>query len=172
MPPATEPESSEPPAEAPVPTAPPSPAEPSLSHGLIAERWPDVLGRSAPRARARFQAAAFQEIDGEVAVFELPNEVHRERCEQLRAEVEGTFSELLGQPVSLRLVAGHDDAGPGGPPSPGPSSSPGPEPAPSPSEEPVDLDQLQDAPPDGRSTLDRITDAFPGATVIENDDNL
>jgi DNA polymerase-3 subunit gamma/tau len=177
VPPPASPVTEPPPAAEPPPVpsteaAPPPPsADPAaeLSHAMIEERWPDVLARLAPRARARFQAARFLRIEGERATFELPNEVHRDRCEQLRAEVEGVYSDLCGRPVGMLLVAAAD------PDSDGPGRSvPGGDPVPMPraSDETIDLDQLEDAPPDGRSTIERITDAFPGATVVDNDGSM
>ena len=138
-----------------------------MSHGLISEKWPDVLARLSLRAKARFQAAEFLRIEGSAAVFELPNEVHRDRCEQVKGQVEAVVAEVVGQPVELRLVAGHDD----GVADRGSAANPSPEAmaASAASDEPIDLDALRDAPPDGRSTVDRITDAFPGATVVDTD---
>lgn len=141
-----------------------------LSFSLVAEKWPDALARLAPRARARFQAAKFVRIDGAAAVFELPNEVHRERCEQLRAEVEGTLAEVTGQPVPLQLVAAQDGEADRGPGSGSQMSGTGL--GASEGDDLIDLDQLQDAPPDGRSTVERITDAFPGSTVLDNDGSM
>ncbi len=127
-----------------------------VSHALVEERWPVVLARLAPRARARFQAARLVRTGSEGAVFELPNVVHRDRCEQLRGEVEHELSEVLGAVVSLVLVAGGGDGDAGST-----GSRPDDEPT-------VDMDELRDAPPDGRSSVQRITDAFPGAMVVED----
>lgn len=143
----------------------------SLSHGLIAEKWPDVLARLSPRARARFQVAVFQGVHGSVATFELPNEPHRDRCEQVRVEVEATLAELIGASAELRLTAGNDDAGSANSTERGPMTPTPPEGI-VPADDVVDLDQLQDVPPDGRSTVERLTDAFPGATIVDDDGSM
>jgi len=151
--------------EPPAPEPPPVAAVPhadDMSFALIEERWADVLAVLAPRARARFQAAQLLRTEGRVAVLELPNEVHRERCEQLRAEVEVALARVLSQEIELRLVAG-SDRDPVGPSAAGVGAAP---------DETIDLDELRDAPPDGRSSVDRITDAFPGALVVDNDGSM
>lgn len=145
-----------------VPLAPAAAQQPDpgheasgVSHALVEEQWPVVLARLAPKARARFQAARLVRTGPQGVVFALPNPFHRDRCEQLRGEVEHELGEVLGTPASLVLTAEGD----GGlddevlvPPD---------------DESLVDVDELRDAPPDGRSSVDRITDAFPGATVVE-----
>ena len=93
----------------------------------------------------------------------LPDPVHLERCEQKRPEAEEALAAALGRPVRLALVVAGDDVG-GGRPSSGSS------PARPPAEEAVediDLDTLVDAPTENRSGVDRVTEAFPGAQVVE-----
>jgi DNA polymerase-3 subunit gamma/tau len=113
------------------------------SRDELVEAWGDhVLGRLRPKAKALFQAGRFVSVEGEQAKFGLPNETHRKRCEEVRADVEAVLSEHFGRRVSLVLVV--DDSsgaqttstgrpGPGGPDSFAPSSgSSGPsEPSPS-----------------------------------------
>ncbi len=151
-------------ADVPEPVGPPSAEAGDLSFSLVEERWSDVLAVLAPRARARFQAARLLRTEGQVAVLELPNEVHRDRCEQLRAEVEAAMARVLATEVGLQLVAGGDDDSPGSAGFADATSAP--------RDDTIDLDQLRDAPPDGRSGVDRITDAFPGATVVDNDGSM
>jgi DNA polymerase-3 subunit gamma/tau len=105
---------------------------PMPSRDELVEAWGDhVLGRLRPKAKALFQAGRFVSVEGEQAKFGLPNETHRKRCEEVRADVEAVLSEHFGRRVSLVLVV--DDSsggqtastvrsGPGGPDSFAPSS--------------------------------------------------
>jgi hypothetical protein len=118
--------------------------------------WGDhVLGRLAGAAKARFNAGRFLAIDGGVALFALPNRIHRDRCEEYRPQVEEALGVHFGRPVPLRLVVdGEVPADPGAP-------------LPPPDDEMVDMAELRDAPPDTRSHLDLLSEAFPGSEVIE-----
>ncbi|HSH22775.1 MAG TPA: hypothetical protein VK975_01805, partial [Acidimicrobiales bacterium] len=89
--------------------------------------------------------------------FALPTDAMRAKCEARRREVEGALARHFGFPVPLRLTVDSSTAAQladGG----APGSALG---------EVVDLDELQDAPPDLRSSLDRLTEAFPGAEVVD-----
>ncbi len=120
------------PAPAPAPAAAPAAGDfPSDSE--VAQAWGDqVISRLRPKAKALFQAGrVLGARDGRVA-FGLPNEIHRDRCEEMRGEVEAALADHFGRPVPVVLVVD----GPGGP-APAPTAAP-PAPAPSESAEPVD----------------------------------
>jgi len=114
---------------APIPTpasAPPTPAVPAVSAGpfptrdQLVQAWGDhVIGRLRPKAKALFQAGRFVGVDGERAVFGLPNETHRSRCEEVRDEIEAALSEQFGRPIGLELVVD-----PGAEPPRSPAASP------------------------------------------------
>jgi DNA polymerase-3 subunit gamma/tau len=133
IPPATAPPSApadpaSPPAPAPRTTAP-SAAAPFPSRDELVQAWGDhVIGRLRPKAKALFQAGRFVGVEDDRALFGLPNEIHRARCEEVRGEIESALSDHFGRPVGLVLVV---DAAvtPGGPATEGPSS-PGGSPAP------------------------------------------
>ena len=63
------------------------------------------------RARARFRVGRFVAVDGDTAVFALPNETHRSYCEEVRSEVETALRGHFGTPVPLRLVVDEDADG-------------------------------------------------------------
>jgi hypothetical protein len=117
--------------------------------------WGDhVLARLSSKARVRFQAGHFIAADDEVGVFSLPNAIHRDRCQDLRPEVEAALAAHFGRPVRLRLVVEQAAV---------PTEAPA-----LPDDESVDLDDLQDAPAaELRSPLDHVLQAFEGATVVE-----
>jgi DNA polymerase-3 subunit gamma/tau len=78
----------------------------------LVEAWGDhVLGRLRPKAKALFQAGRFVSVEGDKARFGLPNETHRMRCEEVRADVEAVLSEHFGRRVGLVLIV---DDGPDG----------------------------------------------------------
>ena len=127
--------------------------------------WGDsVLGALGRRAAVRFQVGRFVSADGGVAVFALPNAVHRDRCEEVPLEVESALSAHFGRRIPLRLVVEGQAAGP----APGPASAAtAPEPAAETDNEVVDWRDLEDAPPGLASPLDHVMQAFEGAEVVE-----
>ena len=51
------------------------------------QAWGDhIIGRLRPKAKALFQAGRFVGVDGDRAVFGLPNEMHRNRCQEVQGE--------------------------------------------------------------------------------------
>jgi hypothetical protein len=120
--------------------------------------WGDsVLASLSPRAKSRFRVGRFAAADGEVATFALPNAIHRDRCEEVRLEVEQALAVHFHRPVRLRLIT-EEQA-----PSPATAAAP-----PAPDDESIDLDDLQDAPASElRSPLDHVLSTFEGATVVE-----
>jgi DNA polymerase-3 subunit gamma/tau len=105
---------------------PPAAAAPETSDGpfptrdQLVQAWGDhILGRLRPKAKALYQAGRFVGTDGDVAVFGLPNEIHRTRCEEIRGDVEPALAEYFGRPVRLNLVV---DAGPSSAPTDDPTT--------------------------------------------------
>ncbi|MDP8937595.1 MAG: hypothetical protein M3O23_07700, partial [Actinomycetota bacterium] len=107
------------------------------------------------RARSRFRVGRFVAAEGEVAAFALPNGFHRDRCEEVRIEVERALSAHFGRPVPIRLLVEDE--------SPAPAAAPAPA-----DDEAIDPEELRDAPAAGVvSPLDHVMQAFEGATVVE-----
>jgi DNA polymerase-3 subunit gamma/tau len=121
----------------------------------ITMAWGDVILKGIP-GRPRLAGGRWLAVDEGVAVFALPNEAHRQRCEELRPKVEAALAEHFGRPIPVRMVV---DPG-----TPARNSSPPPEPD---DVGTVDLGELDDAPAEVASGIDRIIQAFPGATVEE-----
>ena len=121
--------------------------------------WGDIVLTSlSPRAKSRFAAGRFLSVEVGKARFGLPNRMHRDRCESVKAEVEAALSAHFGRPLELELVvetaaqvtssgaAGQngDDA-----------------------EEDVPAgDLIDEAPPPVASIEDRLMQAFPGAEEV------
>ena len=117
-----------------------------------------------------FSVGRFVGVDGTTAVLALPNDVHRQKCEQKRSEVEAALSTALSATISLRLVVDDNDPGssafsPVGSPA-GPSRTPE-------REDDVldggDVHDLEDAPDAPTGGIQALTEAFPGAELLEGD---
>ena len=145
--------------------SPPAGDDIVLSYAHIEQIWTkEVLPALAPKVRARFQASRLVGVEGQTISFALPNPVHRERCEQLKNEVELALSMVIGTSVLLSLASSQEN-----------DSNDIAKVASS--ENIVDqtddsiLAELEDAPPDNRTSVDRFQDAFPGAIVVDDGDS-
>jgi DNA polymerase-3 subunit gamma/tau len=114
--------------------------------------WGDrVLGNLAPRAKALYKSGRFVTVEDGAAVYALPNEVHRDRCERIRADVEQALAAEFGTAVPLRLVVE-------------PVAS-----APVVEEEVIDVEDIREAAPAAvTSPIDHVMQAFEGAQVVED----
>ena len=159
----------EPVAEA-TPDAVPAPAAASdlPDRDALALAWGDeVLGRVSKKAKARFGIGRFTEVVDGVAVLALPNKPHLMRCTELIGEVEGALAEQFGVAVPVRLVV--DEGATRPPPRPGaakPAAAASPEDE---DDESINPDDLVDADAGVGSAVERITEAFPGVSVVESD---
>ena len=132
-----------------------------LSATEISELWQQrVLPGLSARARARFQAAKLVEVQEHTVQFELPNETHRERCEQLKSDVEESLSKLTGVTVQVELVVSSgaqvDDVEK-------PMELP---------EEVVDPADFKTTNDSGPSSVERVLEAFPGAVASDDDGTM
>lgn len=153
-----------------------APAAPSDAH----QGWPDrdtltlawadaVLPKLNGLTKALYAAGRFLRVDADAAVFALPNEPHRQKCDPKLGQVEAALAAHFGRPIPLRLVT---DPGAGASPEdlpmPG-SSPPGDRPGTPHDDEPFDVRDLEDAPPAAASTAERMAKAFPGAELVQGD---
>jgi len=146
-----------PPAPAPAPPPAPEPAaRPFPTREELTLAWGDhVLAVLPNRARSRFRVGRFVAGENDVASFALPNAFHRDRCEEVRGEVERALSAHFGRRVPLRLLVEADSPAAAVPPAPADDES-------------IDPEELRDAPAAGVvSPLDHVMQAFEGATVVE-----
>ena len=130
-----------------------------LSIAEVSDVWQHkVLPVLTAKARARFQVAKVIDVaDGRIR-FELPNEIHRERCEQLKGDIEKALSEMLHTSVEAELIASEEKA----PESNDQIQSTA-------EEEVVDPAEFQVASDGGPSSVDRVLEAFPGAVAAEEE---
>jgi DNA polymerase-3 subunit gamma/tau len=163
---------SEPPAAAaaPAPAAPrpaPPTAAPAAATGGDAARavalWSsDVMPGLKSLPRAIYAATKLVgERDGSV-VIATPNDAHRAKCLQHKADLDAAIVKAVGVSVPVVLVvdgaAANDDN----------VVSITKHAPPPPADEDVDLDDLVDAPPESvQSPTDRLLQAFPGSQMFE-----
>jgi hypothetical protein len=108
--------------------------------------------------KALFAAGRFVSADENGAVFALPTAPHRQKCEEKRKDVEAALAAHYGRPIPLTLVVDGGEAA-----TPTTAAA-----APAPDED-VDLDELVDAPAAPTSSIDRLTQAFPGAELLTDE---
>jgi DNA polymerase III subunit gamma/tau len=119
--------------------------------------WGDrVLGQLSGRAKALYKSGRFVSVEDGVAVYALPNAVHRERCERCRGEVERALEAEFSTRVPIRLVVEPEGAAP-------PSVEEGDD------DVGIDAEDIRDAAPAAvTSPIDHVMQAFEGAEVVED----
>lgn len=100
-----------------------------------------------------------------VVICSFPNEMTKDRCVEHVATIENLLSERFACPMKVELRVAAEVAEPSQRASSGGSSS-----NTELSDEMPDMSELTDAPPDGRTGVDRIADAFPGARIVDVDE--
>jgi DNA polymerase-3 subunit gamma/tau len=121
--------------------------------------WPGVVSGLRGGAKSLYLGAQFVSVEGGAASLAFENEPTRSHCEKHRGQVEAALAAHFGRAVPLRLVVRDLPAA-----LPAASSTAG---ADDEAEvEIVDVHALDDAPAAG-SGVDRLTEAFPGAELVE-----
>ena len=141
----------------PVVEAPAGSATVVTREELVMAWGDDLLDRLGRKARARFSAARFVAVEDGTAVMALPNEPHMRRCEDMRAELEQVLSDRFGGTVPVRLVVDGDASAPVAPQVVATPVV----------EESIDLDGLVDADMSEGSAVEKLTQAFPGASLVD-----
>ncbi len=157
--------------------APPAPAAPVTHPGgptpTVAQASAavtDSLDVVAQRVRVRFNAGNVQGVNatdsGAEVVVAVPNAIHRDRCDDVKGELEQALSERLGVPTTVAVVV--DTAPP--PTSLDPIRvDPKPRPTANAIEDVGPIEDLEDATDQSATGVDRLTDAFPGSRVIDGE---
>ncbi len=124
------------------------------------------LNKVSQKVRVRFNVGTVTGVDGSSILFAMPNVHYRDRCEEVKGELEQALSAHLGRAIAVSVMV--DDS---------PSSvSLDPakmEPTPVADESYGDIgpiEDLADAGDHSANSVDRLTKAFPGSTVIEHDE--
>jgi len=138
----------------------------------LTEAWTnDVLPVLRPAAKAMFRAGRFVGVANGRARYGLPNDAHRVRADVKRPVVEQAMAAHFGRPIPLELVVAASEPPPGASvaaSATGQRAKPG---LPTAEElaEIGDVQTLDDADV-AATTVDRLTEAFPGAELIVEDD--
>lgn len=120
-----------------------------------------VLPQLKGVAKAIYTAGHFVEVKDGAAVFALSQGSPLDRAELKRRDVEAALQTHFGRPVPLRLIDG-GLAAPGAP-------SDGPAPIDPPEEHNIDVADLTDATDVVASGADKLTQAFPGAVLVDEE---
>ena len=117
-----------------------------------------------------FQTADLLSLDGGTAVIRVDNDHHRQNCERKRADVERVLSDVARPARHDHLRDRRRDAAAIPPAAPRPGARPAPTPV---SDDPdehlagADVHDLDDAPDAPAGGLAALTEAFPGAELLE-----
>ncbi len=165
---AAPPQAAAPPAEAaPAPASAPTPSGAPLDSARVNDEFGDILDSVSQKVRSKFRLGRVMGVSGNQVQFGLPNTFGLERCEAVKADMEEALSNHYGQPVVVELLL---DSGSTPPPvveAPKPAAA---APAPSVEEQAEsvgDVSELADAGDTASTGIDRLTEAFPGAELVE-----
>jgi hypothetical protein len=140
----------------------PSGKAPMPSVAELEAAWEPLLSGFKGSTRAMYLPGRFVSSDASGVVLALANEPTREHCEKKRPEVEAALAAHFGRPVPLRLVTdAHADAASVARPASASSSG-----ASRAEDEVLDVHSLEDA-PSAASGVERLSEAFPGAELLE-----
>jgi DNA polymerase-3 subunit gamma/tau len=148
-----------------APATPATPATPVAASAATAEqaatRWSgEIVPALKPLVRAIYSVPKVAGVRDGTLLIAAPNEAHRAKCEQHRADVEAAIVAVLGGKVGVQFVvdAAHDDA-----PAAAAAAA-----AADAADHEIDLHDLVDAPPDSVvSPIDRLAQAFPGSELLD-----
>ena len=189
---AAEPVAAAAPPARPVPADPPAASAPASGGALTTELVAAALASLVETtlkavAKAVYAEAVVDRIDGTTAVLAVPNDGYIQRGQKSADDVAGALSAELGTAVTIQLVvAGAAPSAAAARPAPaspaaGPSDGSASAAAPT---EPVaadqadededltsiDVSELEDAPDVATTGVDRLTQAFPGAVLVDGGD--
>jgi DNA polymerase-3 subunit gamma/tau len=143
--------------------------------GDLSELWSErVVASLSGLTKAMYQSTALVALEGSSATIAVDNDHHRDNCERKRPDVERVLSEAVGRSVTVRFEVGGQPATSS---DPGPAPSRGGRDAPTAamSDDPdehlagYDVHELPDAPDAPTGGIAALTDAFPGAEMIEEE---
>ena len=129
----------------------------------ITQAWGDaVLAALPPRAKSRLRTGRFTSVEGDTAVFALPNPPHVAAAEGVTADAEDALSAHFGTRVRIRLVV-DDSTAPVAPAAPPRQSAPA-------REEEIEEVAIEEtvAADTPASPDDVVRSAFPGAEEVDS----
>lgn len=121
----------------------------------------ELLPKLSKKARARFSAGKPVSVDQNGVTIALPNEPHLKRCSELVGEVEAAIKNTFSISVPVLLSVDGSSI------SSIPSTNPVKPPKPIDNDEDLDPSDLVEADPNSGSAVERLSQAFPGAEIVE-----
>jgi len=136
----------------------------ALTLASVTSAFDEELDGVRQKVRVRFKGGRVLGVEGATVNFGVVNAIHRDRCDEVKSEIEDALSSHFGQAVTLALVV-DDDA-------PAPTMDPAkietkPAREITPDEEVGPVEDLIDATDQSANGLERLTKAFPGSTLID-----
>ncbi len=124
------------------------------------------LERVSQKARVRFKGGTVSAAEDTTVIFAAPNQIHRDRCAEVKHDVEAALSEHFGAAITVEVVVDGDALGSTimDPTKIDRSARKEPEAA----EDIGPVSELADADDTASTGVDRLTKAFPGSKVIEH----
>ena len=123
----------------------------------------ELLPKLSKKARARFSAGRPVSVDENGVTIALPNEPHLRRCSELLGELETAIKNTFGVLVPVLLAVDDQSLSSLSPPNP---VKP---PTPVNNDEDLDISDLVEADPNSGSAVERLSQAFPGAEIVESE---
>lgn len=122
--------------------------------------------------RAMLNAGQFVSVGHDAAIYALPNDMTRAKCEERHGEAEAALTAALGRPMKLQLVVDQEPSAPlpvdPGVGAGGSGSSARDADTHLDDHEDIDVSELRDAPPvPVTSPIDTVLSAFPGAELVD-----
>ena len=127
--------------------------------------WADsILESLSNKARIRFQTGRFLANDADRVVFALGNQIHLDRCEEIRSVVDDALRNHFGRTVPMRLAIDDDSTAP--PPHTRPAQT---RPAASDHDEAeaIDPDELMDEETVTQEAISNLMAAFPDSELVD-----
>jgi DNA polymerase-3 subunit gamma/tau len=135
--------------------------------------WQPMLVSMSGRVRSRFSAGHWVETTADSVNFGLPNPVHRDRCEEVRVEVDEALVVQFGRAIPLSLVVDMVEEEPdffSTPPSGGAGTTDDADDGTF-EEDTIDVHGLVDATGDVPSAEDRVMTTFENSILLEDPQN-
>ncbi len=123
----------------------------------------EVLDSLNQKVRARFRQGRLTDVTNNVITFAYPSALPADRAAEVKLELENALGQHLKSAVSVAVIVDASRSGGGArrPRSPQPK-------APSDSEEDIGpVSELTDADDSSNSMVERLTQAFPGAKLVD-----
>ena len=129
--------------------------------------WADAILEDLPnRVRLRFQTGRFIANDPRSVVFALSDQIHLDRCQEVREAVDDALREHFGRPVPLRLAVDDDSTAPPPDLQPTPTLS---APAADDDHEAIDPNELKDEETVAQEAISSLMAAFPDSELVTFD---